>query len=146
MPWRESLEQLKSELARARDSRMERLAAFDSEIAAEREQLLSRYESLDIVNLMAQMNEVLLDGKGEVEHTVEWEEDGDDDDIYGEDDVADVITTALSWNEGEELEIIVELAMLDEGISLMVNGIQIRQDSSALERSLIEAFREQLQL
>ena len=145
MPWRESLEQMKSDLAGARDSRMERMAAFDSEVAAEREQLLSRHETLDIVGLLAQMNEVLLDGKGEVEHTVEWEED-DGDDIYEEDDVADVISTALSWDEGEELEIVVELAMLDEGISLMVNGIQVRQDSNALERALIEAFREQLQL
>lgn len=145
MPWRESLEQLKSELANAREGRMERLSAFDSEIAEEREQLLSRYESLDIVNLLSQMNEVLLDGKGVVEHTVEWEQD-EDDDVYDDDDVADVITTALSWDEGEELEIVVDLAMLDEGISLMVNGIQIRQDSSALERALIEAFREQLQL
>ncbi len=145
MPWRESLEQMKSDLASARDSRMERMAAFDSEVAAEREQLLSRHETLDIVGLLAQMNEVLLDGKGEVEHTVEWEED-DGDDIYEEDDVADVISTALSWDEGEELEIVVELAMLDEGISLMVNGIQVRQDSNALERALIEAFREQLQL
>ena len=143
MPWRESLDQLKSELASARNSRMEQMAAYDSEIAAEREQLLSRHESLDIVNLLIQMNEVLLDAKGEVENTVEWEEE---DDAYEEDDVADVITTALSWNEGEELEIVVELAMLDEGISLMVNGIMIRQDSNALERALIEAFREQLQL
>ena len=145
MPWRESLEQLKSELAVARGSRVERLAAIDSEIAAEREELLSRQESLDIIPLLTQMNEVLLDGQGQVEHTVEWESD-DDEDIYDDEDVADVISTALSWNEGEELEVVVELAMLDEGISLMVNGVQIRQDTSALERALIDAFREQLQL
>ena len=145
MPWRESLEQLKSELAVARSSRVERLAAIDSEIAAEREELLSRQESLDIIPLLTQMNEVLLDGQGQVEHTVEWESD-DDEDIYDDEDVADVISTALSWNEGEELEVVVELAMLDEGISLMVNGVQIRQDTSALERALIDAFREQLQL
>ncbi len=145
MPWRESLEQLKSELAVARGSRVERLAAIDSEIAAEREELLSRQESLGIITLLTQMNEVLLDGQGQVEHTVEWESD-DDEDIYDDEDVADVISTALSWNEGEELEVVVELAMLDEGISLMVNGVQIRQDTSALERALIDAFREQLQL
>ena len=63
-----------------------------------------------------------------------------------DDETADVITTALSWEEGEELEVAVELAMLDEGISLMVNGIQIRQDRNSLERALIDAFREQLQL
>ena len=145
MPWRESLQQLKSELAQARAGRMERLAAYDSEIAAEREELLSRHESLDIISLVTQMNEILLDAQGEVEHTVEWEGD-EEDDFYEEDDAADVITTALTWNEGEELEIVVELAMLDEGVSLMVNGVQIRQDPSALERALLDAFREQLQL
>ena len=145
MPWRDSLEQLKSELIQARANRMERLAAYDREIAAEREELLSRHESLDIVTLLTEMNEVLLEGQGEVEHTVEWEGE-EEDDIYDDDDAADVITTALSWEEGEELEVVVELAMLDEGISLMVNGVQIRQDGNALERALIDAFREQLQL
>ena len=98
-----------------------------------------------MVILLNDMNEVLLDGLGQVEITVEWEED-DEEDIYDDDDVADVISSALSWDEGEELEIVVELAMLDEGISLMVNGVQIRQDRNALERALLDAFREQLQL
>ncbi len=145
MPWRESLQQLKSEMAVARASRVERLAAIDTEIAAERDELLSRHESLDIISLLTLMNEVLLDGQGQVEHTVEWES-GDEEDIYDDEDVADVISTALSWDEGEELEVVVELAMLDEGVSLMVNGVQIRQDRNALERALIDAFREQLQL
>ncbi len=145
MPWRESLQQLKSELAVARASRVERLAAIDTEIAAERDELLSRHESLDIISLLTLMNEALLDGQGQVEHTVEWES-GDEEDIYDDEDVADVISTALSWDEGEELEVVVELAMLDEGVSLMVNGVQIRQNRNALERALIDAFREQLQL
>ena len=127
MPWRESLQQLKSELAVARASRVERLAAIDTEIAAERDELLSRHESLDIISLLTLMNEALLDGQGQVEHTVEWES-GDEEDIYDDEDVADVISTALSWDEGEELEVVVELAMLDEGVSLMVNGVQIRQE------------------
>ena len=92
------------------------------------------------------MNAVLLSGQGEVAITVEWETGEDEDQPIYEDDVADVITTALTWDEGEELEIVVELVMLDEGISLMINGIQIRQDRNALERALIDAFREQLQL
>ena len=49
-------------------------------------------------------------------------------------------------DEGEELEVVVELVMLEEGLSLMVNGIQIRQDRDSLERALLSAFREQLEL
>lgn len=146
MAWRDSLEQLKAELTQARATRMERLEAYDQEVAAEREELLSRQESLDITALLIDMNEVLLDGQGEVETTVEWETGEDEDDPMYDDEAADVITTALNWDEGEELEVVVELAMLDEGISLMVNGVQIRQDRNALERALIDGFREQLQL
>lgn len=146
MAWRDSLEQLRAELAQARATRIERLEAYDQEVAAEREELLSRQESLDITSLLTEMNEVLLSGQGEVETTVEWETGEDEEAPLYEDDEADVITTALTWEEGEELEVVVELAMLDEGISLMVNGVQIRQERNALERALIDAFREQLQL
>lgn len=146
MPWRESLLQLKEELTQVRASRLERLQALDREIAGEREQLLSLQESLDISAVLAEMNEVLLDGQGEVDTTVEWETEDDEDSPDLEDDAADVITTALSWDEGEELEILVDLVMLDEGISLIVNGVQVRQDRDALERALLNAFREQLEI
>lgn len=146
MPWRDSLLQLRDELTTARATRLERLEAFDRQVAAEREELLARHESLAISGLLADMNDVLLDGQGELETTVEWET-GDDEELLDlDEDAADVISTVLSWEEGEELEIMVDLVMLDEGLSLMVNGIQIRQDRDALERALLSAFREQLEL
>ena len=145
MPWRESLLQLKQELTSARATRLERLEVFDRQVAAEREQLLARQESLEITALITEMNDVLLDGQGQVETTVEWET-GEDEELLDDDDAADVITTALAWDEGEELEVVVELVMLEEGLSLMVNGIQIRQDRDSLERALFSAFREQLEL
>ena len=52
----------------------------------------------------------------------------------------------FTWEEGDELEIVCELVMLDEGIALMVNGDQIRVERAALEQSLLSAFREQLRL
>ena len=146
MAWRDSLQQLKAELTQARATRIERLKAYDQEVAAEREELLSRHDSLNVTALVLEMNEVLLDGQGEVETTVEWETGEEEEEPIYDDETADVISTALSWDEGEELEVVVELAMLDEGVSLMVNGVQIRQDRNALERALIDAFREQLQL
>ena len=146
MPWRESLLQLKDELTAARATRLERLEAFERQVAAERDELRARQESLQIAALVAEMNEVLMDGRGQVETTVEWESQEDENLFEGEDDMADVITTALSWDEGEELEVVVELVMLDEGLSLMVNGVQIRQDPNSLERALLSAFREQLEI
>ena len=145
MPWRDSLLQLKDELATARASRLERMAAFDRQVVAEREELLARQESLQVTALVTEMNDVLLDGQGQVETTVEWETE-EEDRFEGEDDMADVISTALTWDEGEELEVLVELVMLDDGLSLLVNGMQIRQDPDALERALLNAFREQLEI
>ena len=146
MPWRESLLQLKDELIAARANRLERLAAFDRQVEAERDELRSRQDSLQITALVTEMNEVLLDGQGQVETTVEWESEEVENPFEGEDDMADVITTSLTWEEGEELEVVVELVMLDDGLSLMVNGVQIRQDPNSLERSMLSAFREQLEI
>ena len=146
MPWRESLLQLRGEMTAARATRLERIEAFDRQVAGEREELLSRQESMQIAALVAEMNDVLLNGQGRVETTVEWETDDEESLFEGEDDMADVITTALTWDEGEELEVVVELVMLDEGISLMVNAVQIRQDPEALQRALLNAFREQLEI
>ena len=64
MPWRESLLHLKEELTSSRVTRLERLEALDRQVAAEREDLLARQTSLEIATLIAEMNEVLLDGKG----------------------------------------------------------------------------------
>ena len=91
------------------------------------------------------MNEVLLDGQGQVETAVEWETE-DEDRFEGEDDMADVISTSLTWDEGEELEVLVELVMLDDGLTLLVNGVPVRQDPDALQRALLNAFREQLEI
>ena len=145
MPWRDSLLQLKEEISKARAARLERLEAFDRQVAAERQELLVRQESMQITAMVSEMNEVLLDGQGQVETTVEWDTE-EEDRFEGEDDMADVISTALTWDEGEELEVLVELVMLDDGLTLLVNGVPIRQDPDALERALLNAFREQLEI
>ncbi len=145
MPWRDSLLQLKEEMSTARASRLERMAAFDRQVAAEREELLARQESMQVTALVTEMNEVLLDGQGQVETAVEWETE-DEDRFEGEDDMADVISTSLTWDEGEELEVLVELVMLDDGLTLLVNGVPVRQDPDALQRALLNAFREQLEI
>ena len=146
MPWRESLMTLKEEITAGRATRLERLEALERQVAAERQELLARQDSMQISALVAEMNDVLLDGQGQVDITIEWETEDDENQFEGEDDLADVITTALAWDEGEELEVVVELVMLDEGISLIVNGVQTRQDPDALERALLNAFREQLEI
>ncbi|MCI0812029.1 MAG: hypothetical protein J4O10_10815, partial [Chloroflexi bacterium] len=63
-----------------------------------------------------------------------------------DDEDTDVITTILSWDEGGEMEIAVDLGLSDDGIYLQINEIEIRPERDALEQGLIEAFRDELDL
>ena len=63
-----------------------------------------------------------------------------------DDDDTDVITTILSWEEGGDLEIAVDLGLSEDGIYLQINEIEIRPERGALEQGLIEAFRDELDL
>jgi len=102
------------------------------------------------------MNNTLLDGNGAIETIVGWVTADDDLELEpgismngeepDEDDDTDVITTILSWEEGGDLEIAVDLGLSDDGIYLQINEIEIRPERSALEQGLIEAFRDELEL
>ena len=52
----------------------------------------------------------------------------------------------LSWEEAGDREIAVEVVSDSEGISLQVNGVEIRPEREALEQALVEAFRDELEL
>jgi hypothetical protein len=52
----------------------------------------------------------------------------------------------LSWVEGGEMEIAVDLGLSEGGIYLQINEIEIRPERDALEQGLIEAFRDELEL
>ena len=67
-------------------------------------------------------------------------------DLEEDEDDSDVITSVLAWEEGGQLEIIVDVGLTDEGTYLQVNGIEIRPERDALEQALLEAFRDELEL
>ncbi len=147
MAWQDTLNSIKQELAAARASRQERLEQEELEIAEERAELHVRSDSLGILGLLSDMNSTLLDGQGSVATMASWapsleEDEGDEEEL----DEVDVITSVLSWEEAGELEIVVEMGLSDDGIFLQVNGIEVRQDRAALEDSLVEAFRDELEL
>ena len=122
----------------------------------EREYLSDRAQELGINELLAEMNNTLLDGNGAIETIVGWVTADDDlelepgismdDEEPDEDDDTDVITIILSWEESGDLEIAVDLGLSDDGIYLQINEIEIRPERAALEQSLIEAFRDELEL
>jgi len=156
MTWRETLEGLKEELTNIRARRQSRVDEEAASLQKEREDLSNRAQELGINELLAEMNNTLLDGNGAIETIVGWVTADDDLELEpgismngeepDEDDDTDVITTILSWEEGGDLEIAVDLGLSDDGIYLQINEIEIRPERSALEQGLIEAFRDELEL
>jgi len=156
MSWRETLVGLKEELTDVRAQRKRQVDEEKAGLQKERDDLSKMAQNLGVDDLLAEMNTTLLDGKGEIETIIGWVADGDDlesepgismnGDEPEEDDNTDVITTILSWDEGGELEIAVDLGLSDDGIYLQINEIEIRPERNALEQGLIEAFRDELEL
>ena len=154
MAWRDILVQLRGELASVRAQRQRQYEADQVELQRQRDQLSRMARDLGIVDLVKEMNDVLLEGRGELEHTVSWEpipeqDISDDPESMLEEEVeveADVITDILTWEESGELELAVDLGISDDGIYLQVNGVDIRTEREALEQALIEGFRDELNL
>ena len=156
MTWRETLEGLKEELTNIRAQRQSRVDEEAAGLQKEREDLSNRARDLGINELLAEMNNTLLDGNGAIETIVGWVTADDDLELEpgismngeepDEDDDTDVITTILSWEEDGDLEIAVDLGLSDDGIYLQINEIEIRPERVALEQGLIEAFRDELEL
>ena len=157
MAWRDTLQTLKQELADVRSTRRQRAAEEDAELVRERQELTEMARMLGISELLAEMNATLLDGSGKLETVVAWDDDTPDYEIepalvalggsdQDDEEEADVISTFLSWEEGDELEIVVDLGLSDEGTYLQINGIEIRLEREALEKGLLDAFRDELDL
>lgn len=161
MSWQETLQDLKTELTDVRAKRKDRVEEEEAGLKKERDDLSFMAKNLAIDELLAEMNATLLDGKGEIETIIGWADDDDDeldleaeismngegpddDDDDGED--RDVITIILSWDEAGEMEIAVDLGLSDDGIYLQINEIEVRPEREALEKGLIEAFRDELEL
>ncbi len=152
MAWRETLNELRDELAEVRAQRQARAAEEEAQLNADRNQIMSLADSLEISALLSEMSSTLVQGRGEVQRSNSWEADIDPDDediteVLDEDADLDAVTTVLSWDEaGDQREIAVEVVAAEDGISLQVNGVAIRPEREALEQALVEAFRDELEL
>ena len=153
--WHDRLLRLKQELAEVRAVRQRRANEEEAELARERDELSRLADRLGIAGLLADVNATLLDGRGRVETIVGWEDENVEGmidlsspslDLDEDEDDSDVVTSVLAWEEGGQLEIIVDLGLTDEGTYLQVNGIEIRPERDALEQALLEAFRDELEL
>lgn len=150
MAWRDTLMELKAELADLRSQRRRQAEDDQVEIDRQRSELIQLADTLRIPQLLEEMNSTLLDGKGEMEKIVSWEPLEDDaGDLELENDTveeADVITAILTWEEGGDRELAVDLGISDDGTYLQVNSVDIRPEQEALEQALLEGFRDELEI
>ena len=163
--WRDSIQQIKLDLTADGGWLLRKLEEQDVEMVEQKQALFDQAESLKIQELLAYMNDNLLDGQGVIETTYRWhmpevddlndeEEDDaerdDDDEDEDEDDDGDlaafpVLSVTLSWKQGGRVQVSVELADLDDDLVLSVNEEDM--DSATprvLQQGLIDAFSEQL--
>ncbi len=154
MAWRDTLRGLRDELAEIRAQRRRERQADEEEQQAQRLELARIGESLGLTGLLQEMNSVLLNGQGEVENISSWEDEKEEDpdesllmlDNLEELEESDYINAILTWEEDGEREIVVDLGFGEQGMSLLVNGVETRLEQEALEPALIEAFRQQLEV
>ena len=154
MAWRDTLRELRDDLAEIRAQRQRERQENEAELQAQRLELGRSAESLGLVSLLQEMNSVLLNGQGQVENISSWEEEQEEDadesllmlDSPEELDDSDYVNVILSWEEDGEREIVVDLGFTEQGMYLLVNGADIRPEQEALEQALVETFRQQLEL
>ncbi len=156
MAWRDTLTDLRDELADTRAQRLRQSKAADAEAERAREVLSQLVDSLQIPQLLTELNEILLEGKGNLETFISWEGEDEDDEpekgfnlvsLNEEQEELDEIYMSLTWEENDERTIEIEVGNSeDEGLYLMVNGVSIRHEQAALEQALVVAFREELDL
>ena len=150
MAWRDTLRDLKVDLADIRSQRRRQTEEDQGEIDRQRRELIQLADTLQISELLAEMNATLLESAGEVEKIISWEPyEGDDEALELEDETieeADVISGILTWQEGGDRELAVDLGISDDGTYLQVNNIDIRPEKEALEQALVEGFRDELEI
>jgi hypothetical protein len=153
MQWPDALSAFREELVLVRAERQRQAAAVDAQLQQARQELSRLADSLGISELLADINNKLLGGQGDIETIVSWDssqvptEEDELETLDDEDeDQDDAITQVLSWEEFGDREIAVELVLVEEGASVQVNGVEIRPERGALEQALLEAFRDELEL
>ena len=154
MPFRDTLATLRDELAAARSTRLQEAQEADTESEQTRSELLELVDCFgDFVGaaqLLEDMNAILLAGGGNLKVIfMYWEKDDELvetvvrlDEEYDESSAGAVLT--LSWKEDGERAIEVEVGDFVDYV--MVNGVEIPPKREDLEKALLKAFREELEI
>ena len=151
MDWKDTLVNLKSDLADARSKLRSDWQAIENDLAAQRSELVKQADAIGITDLLSEVNMILLDGRGTISYIKSWEEDSEDDlrsldESMDDFDDADYVSTILSWEESGLCEIAVDIESGEQGIEMQVNEVEIEPQEESLKSALITAFKEELDL
>ena len=151
MDWKDTLVNLKSDLADARTKLRSDWEAIENDLAAQRSELVKQADAIGITDLLSEVNMILLDGRGTISHIKSWEEDSEGDlrsldESIDDFDDADYVSTILSWEESGLCEIAVDIESGEQGIEMQVNEVEIEPQEESLKSALITAFKEELDL
>ena len=162
MAWRDDLLALKNEVVAAVSRLVGEPMEEDSEVVGEREELYQLAASLQVAQMLLDINEVVLSGTGRVESTSLLEYYNDDDflfemeDLEPEDEDGDEeedeleegeeLRFSLFWGAPAECAVDVELGKSNDRIYLLVNGEEVRPHREVLETAVLDAFRNEMEL
>ena len=151
MDWKDTLVNLKSDLADARSKLRSDWQAIETDLAAQRSELVKQADAIGITDLLSEINTVLLEGLGTISYIKSWEEDSEGDsrsldESMDDFDDADYVSTILSWEESGLCEIAVDIESGEQGIAMQVNEVEIEPQEEPLKSALITAFKEELDL
>ena len=151
MDWKDTLVNLKSDLADARSKLRSDWQAIEHDLAAQRSELVKQADAIGITDLLSEINTVLLEGLGTISYIKSWEEDSEGDsrsldESMDDFDDADYVSTILSWEESGLCEIAVDIESGEQGIAMQVNEVEIEPQEEPLKSALITAFKEELDL
>ena len=172
--WRDSIQEIKRDLTRDGGWLLRKLEEQDAEMVVDRQALADQAASLRIEELLAYMNDNLLDGQGVIETTFRWhlpevddlddwdeddddeddnveyendeyEDDGDEDGDEDEEAAFPALSVTLSWKQAGRLQVNVELAQIDDDLVLSINGEELDSPTTRfLQSGLVDAFTEQM--
>ena len=163
MAWRDEMLVLRKDVETAVARQLGEDVVEDPDAVQDRAELYQLAASLQIAQLLLEMNEVVLSGTGRVECTSlmdyydddefvfemedlngDGSEDDEEDDDFMED--GEELRCSLFWDAATECAIDVELGKSQGRIYLLVNGEEVRQSREVLETAVIDAFRSELSL
>ncbi len=166
MPWRDDLLVLRNEVETALARILGEPVEEDSDVLQDRQELYQLATSLQVAQLLLDINEVVLSGTGRVESTSLMEYYDDDDVLYSMEDLSEddeeeddeeegdeeeledneELRFSLFWDDATECAVDVELGKSSGRIYLLVNGEEVRPQREVLETAVLDAFRAEMNM